>query len=59
MLYDCPECGLPATVTPHGSFGGTDPNVEHVRVHCAGDHRFFGPADRLQVLLPIHDPRAV
>ncbi|WP_162606012.1 hypothetical protein [Jiangella aurantiaca] len=52
MLYDCPECGLPATVTPRGTFSSTSGPVEHVAVHCAADHRFLGPADTLRVLVP-------
>lgn len=52
MFYDCPECGLPATVTPRGTLPGTSGPVEHVDVHCAAGHRFLGPADTLRVLLP-------
>lgn len=54
MLYDCPECGLPATVSRLGDLPSTDGSVEHVRVNCARDHRFVGPADRLRVTLPIN-----
>jgi hypothetical protein len=52
MLYDCPDCGLPATVTSHGTLPGTSGPVEHVAVHCVSGHRFLGPADTLRVLLP-------
>lgn len=52
MLYDCPECGLPATVTSRGRLPGTSGPVEHVLVHCAANHRFLGPADTLLALLP-------
>jgi hypothetical protein len=52
MLYDCPECGLPATVTVHGHAASTDGPVEMVALRCAGTHLFFGPGDRLRHLLP-------
>ncbi|WP_123788542.1 hypothetical protein [Phytoactinopolyspora halophila] len=52
MLYDCPECGLPATVTHRARLSSTSGQIEHVDVRCAADHRFLGPADRLRVLLP-------
>jgi hypothetical protein len=51
MLYDCPECGLPATVTHRSKLASTSGPVEHVDVHCVANHRFLGPADRLRVLL--------
>lgn len=52
MLFDCPECGLPATVTTRDRLPSTSGPVEHVDVHCVADHRFVGPADTLRVLLP-------
>lgn len=52
MLYDCPDCGLPATVTSRGRLASTSGPVEHVFVHCVSGHRFLGPADTLRVLLP-------
>ncbi|MGH8827727.1 MAG: hypothetical protein ACRDVZ_09080 [Jiangellaceae bacterium] len=51
MLFDCPECGLPATVTSRGQLPSTSGPMEHVDVRCAADHRFVGPADTLRVLL--------
>ncbi|GAB3419415.1 hypothetical protein GCM10027569_46150 [Flindersiella endophytica] len=53
MLYDCPECGLPATVTTRGRFASTAGPVEHVQVRCADAHHFLGPADTLRVRLPL------
>ncbi|WP_053205882.1 hypothetical protein [Jiangella muralis] len=53
MLYDCPECALPATVTSRGRLSGTSGPVEHVAVHCVAGHRFLGPADTLRIVLPI------
>lgn len=52
MLYDCPECGLPATVTTVGDAHGTSGPVEVVRVRCAGAHFFMGPGETLRRLLP-------
>jgi hypothetical protein len=52
MLYDCPECGLPATVTVHGHAASTDGPVEMVALRCVDTHLFFGPGDRLRHLLP-------
>jgi hypothetical protein len=52
MLYDCPECGLPATVTVYGHAASTDGPVEVVAVRCADTHYFFGPGDSLRRLLP-------
>ncbi|NDL58765.1 hypothetical protein [Phytoactinopolyspora mesophila] len=51
MLYDCPECGLPAEVTVRDRLPSTAGLVEHVDVHCVAQHRFVGPADSLRVLL--------
>ncbi|PSL06885.1 hypothetical protein CLV30_102274 [Haloactinopolyspora alba] len=51
MLFDCPECGLPATVTTRGQLRSTSGAVEHVDVHCVADHRFVGPAETLRVQL--------
>lgn len=56
MLFDCPACGLPATVTSRGQLPSTDGPIEHVQVRCADAHLFFGPADRLRVLLPTREP---
>ncbi len=56
MLYDCPECGLPATVTEFGHATGTDGPVEVVALRCADTHFFFGPGDRLRHLLPATAP---
>jgi hypothetical protein len=52
MLYDCPECGLPATVTSYGAAAGTDGPVEVVRVRCVARHWFLGPDETLRRLLP-------
>lgn len=52
MLYDCPECGLPATVTQYGRAAGTDGPVEVVGVRCAAAHWFLGPGETLRRLLP-------
>ncbi|MCW6006630.1 hypothetical protein K1W54_18885 [Micromonospora sp. CPCC 205371] len=52
MLYDCPECGLPATVTPYGQAAATDGPVEVVRVRCAAAHWFLGPGETLRRLIP-------
>jgi hypothetical protein len=46
-LYDCPECALPATVTPRGEYGSTSGPVEHVFVRCVIGHWFLGPAETL------------
>ncbi|WP_298322900.1 hypothetical protein [Haloactinopolyspora sp.] len=51
MLFDCPECGLPTTVSPRGRVLSTSGMVEHVDVHCVTGHRFTGPAESLRVLL--------
>ncbi|WP_035812641.1 hypothetical protein [Jiangella gansuensis] len=51
MLFDCPECGLPATVTTRGHLPSTAGPVEHVQVHCVTGHRFLGPAESLRVVL--------
>lgn len=51
MLFDCPECGLPATVSVRDRLSSTSGPVEHVDVHCAAGHRFLGPAESLRVLL--------
>jgi hypothetical protein len=56
MLYDCPECGLPAEVTTVGDVYGTDGPVPVVRVRCAAAHWFLGPDETLRRLLP--DPRS-
>ncbi|MFC0528409.1 hypothetical protein [Phytohabitans kaempferiae] len=56
MLYDCPECGLPAEVTTVGHADSTDGPVEVVRVRCASAHWFLGPGETLRRLLP--DPRS-
>jgi hypothetical protein len=53
MLYDCPECGLPAVVFPRGQLLGTDGPLDIVSVRCAAAHHFLGPADTLRVLLPM------
>jgi len=55
MLYDCPECGLPATVDSRGRLASTAGPVEHVYVRCAAAHWFLGPAETLRVLLPSPD----
>ena len=47
MLADCPECGLPATVTSHGRAAGTAGPVEVVKLRCVMLHWFLGPADTL------------
>jgi hypothetical protein len=47
MLADCPECGLPATVTSHGRAASTAGPVETVLVRCVLAHWFLGPADTL------------
>ncbi|GAA4685605.1 hypothetical protein [Phytohabitans rumicis] len=53
MLYDCPECGLPTTVTSQGKAAGSDGPVEVVGVRCVADHWFLGPGDTLRRLLPM------
>jgi hypothetical protein len=52
MLYDCPECGLPAAVTVQGRAAGTDGPVEVVAVRCAARHWFLGPGEALRHRLP-------
>jgi hypothetical protein len=47
MLADCPECGLPATVTSHGRAASTDGPVEMVKLRCVILHWFLGSADTL------------
>jgi hypothetical protein len=47
MLADCPECGLPATVTSRGRAAGTAGPVETVLVRCVLAHWFLGAADTL------------
>jgi hypothetical protein len=47
MLADCPECGLPATVTRRGRAASTDGPVEVVGLRCVVAHWFLGPADTL------------
>ena len=47
MLADCPECGLPATVTNHGRVAGTGGPVEVVKLRCVLSHWFLGPVDTL------------
>jgi hypothetical protein len=44
-LSDCPECRLPATVTPWGTATGTDGSVLHVYVRCVLGHWFLGPVE--------------
>jgi hypothetical protein len=46
-LHDCPECALPATAAPRGSWASTDGRVEHVYVRCVSGHWFLGPAETL------------
>jgi hypothetical protein len=55
-LHDCPECGLPATVTTKGHAASTAGPVELVSVRCVARHWFLGPADRLRLLLIPSDP---
>lgn len=52
MLFDCPECGLPATVSHRVTLPSTSGRLEHVDVECVARHCFVGPADTLRVLLP-------
>ena len=52
MLYDCPECGLPATVTPYGAAASTDGPVDVVAVACVARHWFLGPGDVVLRLFP-------
>jgi hypothetical protein len=47
MLADCPECGLPATVTSRGRAASTAGPVETVALRCVLAHWFLGPADTL------------
>jgi hypothetical protein len=47
MLADCPECGLPATVTEHGRAASTGGPVEVVKLRCVVSHWFLGPASVL------------
>jgi hypothetical protein len=47
MLADCPECGLPATVTSRGRVASTGGPVEVVKLSCVLSHWFLGPADTL------------
>ncbi len=58
VLYDCPECALPATVTTLGYATSTGGTIEIVSVDCVNQHRFLGSAERLRVLLPIADASA-
>jgi hypothetical protein len=54
MLADCPECGLPATVTAQGRAASTDGPVEVVKLRCVMLHWFLGPTD---TLLPAPSPK--
>ncbi len=54
-LYDCPDCGLPATVETRGRLTSTDGPVEHVYVRCAQGDWFLGPADTLRLRLPVSE----
>lgn len=54
MLADCPECGLPATVTTQGRAAGTGGPVEMIVLRCVIRHWFLGPAD---LLSPAGQPR--
>jgi hypothetical protein len=58
-LVDCPECGLPATVTTQGRAASTGGPVEMIVLHCVVSHRFLGPADMLSPARPwpINPPR--
>jgi hypothetical protein len=56
MLADCPECGLPATVTAQCRAASTDGPVEVVKLRCVMLHWFLGPAD---TLLPRPSPAKV
>jgi hypothetical protein len=47
MLADCPECGLPATVTSQGRTASTGGPVEMVALRCVLAHWFLGPAESL------------
>ncbi len=47
MLADCPECGLPATVTKRGRAAGTSGPVDVIMLRCVLAHWFLGPADTL------------
>jgi hypothetical protein len=53
VFHDCPECGLPATVTTQGHAAGP---VEFVKVRCVARHWFLGPADRLRMMLIPNEP---
>ena len=57
-LYDCPDCGLPATVESRGTLPSTDGPVEHVYVRCAAGDWFLGPAETLRIHLRIHTEAA-
>ncbi|MGH3728146.1 MAG: hypothetical protein ACRDTU_05275 [Micromonosporaceae bacterium] len=54
-LYDCPACGLPATVDSRGHAPSTHGAIEHVQVRCAAGDWFLGPAETLRVRLPMPD----
>jgi hypothetical protein len=56
LFHDCPECGLPATVTTQGYAASTAGSVEVVSVLCVARHWFLGPADRLRTLFTPDDP---
>lgn len=47
MLADCPECGLPATVSTQGRAASTGGPVEMIVLRCVIRHWFLGPADLL------------
>jgi hypothetical protein len=57
-LYDCPDCGLPATVETRGQLPSTGGPVEHVYVRCAKGDWFLGPADTLRLRLTISEEAA-
>ena len=55
-LVSCPDCGVPAEVTERFWLPSTDGPVDHIVLHCAADHHFRMPADRLPAAQP--QPRA-
>ena len=56
-LYDCPSCGLPATVETRGRIPSTNGPIEHVFVRCAKGEWFCGPAETLRVTYPVVQPQ--
>lgn len=43
----CPDCGLPTTITDRFTLHGSPEPVEHIALVCVAGHRFTPPTDSL------------